>query len=712
MSTTPATPASDRQRDWAWVLGLGACSAALTVHPVHESDPFWQMTLGRAVLETGAREFPEPVAFTEFTNPAVVPEWLWSVATHVLHASWGWPALSLLLGFTAVAAAVAVAKLSRAYAADAPRLAVAAVSLLALVLVSSRMRLRPQAAFMVLLPVFMVAAHRYACASGRARVRLGCVLVLLEAVWAQLHGSFVLGPAVFGLVVAPQLLLRPTREAWLQHGLFGLGVALAIFTSAHGLDTVGYVLAHSGSDAAQHMQDMRPPTWGSFDPTASPYAAAYLALWGVALAGAVFARRVDPSALGLALLGVAVLSTANRFFAAAGLLALPLAAQGAAALTASPWRPAVRLAGAASAAAAALLLVWSGGVIDHLYGPLGRTGLAADAHPRAAAAFLAEAPDGARVLSAMSASGPLGYWLEGRVRTYLDARTPLYFDDADFGVARELWANDDALARGLAHFAPWAVVVERDTKACTSMDALSARGWVPAVVEARFTTFVPGERGPGLEAIAPCGEAYLQEDACREGGSVLGRDLARLGGLPDEPFPAYLAAEHALRCRGDADTAESLLPPPADARSFRNAQATLAGRIAVARGDWALALAMLGPRARAGDVEALNLLGGAMQTQDGARDLRRVLDDAMAAWGDTAPPDLRANLALLCTTLRDAECVRFHGLRAAARGVVRVAPALHWLAENHPDPRARRDAQRWSATLAASPETRLARGAD
>ena len=49
----------------------------------------------------------------------------------------------------------------------------------------------------------------------------------------------------------------------------------------------------------------------------------------------------------------------------------------------------------------------------------------------------------------MAASGPLGFWLQGRVETYLDARTPLYFDDTDFGIARELWKHEDALERWL-----------------------------------------------------------------------------------------------------------------------------------------------------------------------------------------------------------------------------------------------------------------------
>jgi hypothetical protein len=69
------------------MLGLGAASVAVTVHPVHESDPFWQMTLGRGVLAHGARTFAEPVAFGDFTNPAVVPEWLFSVATYVLYTA-------------------------------------------------------------------------------------------------------------------------------------------------------------------------------------------------------------------------------------------------------------------------------------------------------------------------------------------------------------------------------------------------------------------------------------------------------------------------------------------------------------------------------------------------------------------------------------------------------------------------------------------------
>lgn len=702
-----------RRSEWLWMASLGTCSAAVTVHPVHESDPFWQMTLGRAVLASGARTFPEPVAFSEFTNPAVVPEWLWAVSTYVLHQLWGWPALAFLLGFAAMAAALAVWKLARAYAGDAPTAAIALVALLGLVLVSSRMRLRPQAAFMVLLPLFVLFAHRYEQASERARIRAGVALVALEVLWAQLHGSFVLGPAILGLVIAPRLWAERTQAAWRCHAVVLLGVTAALFTSAHGLETIGYVLAHSGGDAALHMQDMRPPSWASLDPTASPYAAAYLSLWALALAGAITDRRIDLGGLGLALLGVALLATASRFFAAAGLLAIPLAARGVSALSAAYARRTVRLPAFVAVCTAAGLFVWAGWITGHLYGPLGRTGLAIHAHPRAATAFLANAPDGARVLSSMSASGPLGYWLEGHVRTYLDARTPLYFDDTDFGVARELFAHADALERGIAHFEPWAVVVERDTTACRSMEDLDDEGWVPVVIEARFTTFIPSDRAGesgalALEALAPCGAAYLAANACREDGTAFGRDLVRLTSLADGAFAAYLAAEHALGCRGEPEIAARLLPPRDEAFSFEQAHVNLAGRLALARGDFPRALALLGPRARAGDVQALNALGAAMPARTGAPAFRGVLEDAMSAWGDTAPPELRSNLALLCTTLEDAECARFHGLRAAARGMHRVVPVLQWLTENHPDERTRRDATRWIETLTMHDTTRVA----
>ena len=79
--------------------------------------------------------------------------------------------------------------------------------------------------------------------------------------------------------------------------------------------------------------------------------------------------------------------------------------------------------------------------------------------------------------------------------------------------------------------------------------------------------------------------------------------------------------------------------------------------------------------------------------------VRSLLEALLTALDDLAPPALRAQLAAHCAADGDAECARFQGLRAAARGVAGAVSPLCWLTAHHPDARVRDDARAWLATL-------------
>jgi hypothetical protein len=77
-----------------------------------------------------------------------------------------------------------------------------------------------------------------------------------------------------------------------------------------------------------------------------------------------------------------------------------------------------------------------------------------------------------------------------------------------------------------------------------------------------------------------------------------------------------------------------------------------------------------------------------------------VLAGAVRARDDDAPVELRAELARVCAQLGDADCVRFHGTRAAVSGHPHGPELLGWLEANHPDERVRADSLRWLETMA------------
>src|SRR4051812_6533029 len=98
------TPTRTRA-DAAYSVGMVAYAAVLAARPLDEADNFFHLTLGRAVLQFGARTFPEPTAFVDFTDRAVASEWLWSVLSYALYRAGGFVALSCLAVPLAAAAA-------------------------------------------------------------------------------------------------------------------------------------------------------------------------------------------------------------------------------------------------------------------------------------------------------------------------------------------------------------------------------------------------------------------------------------------------------------------------------------------------------------------------------------------------------------------------------------------------------------------------------
>jgi hypothetical protein len=112
----------------AWILALIAAAVALSMQPIRESDAFWHMSLGRAVLESGSRTVPEVSAVAAFSDDAMVPEWLWGVATYALHEAGGPVALSLLVLLLAACAAAAIALLLRRAVPKAPPAAFVLIS--------------------------------------------------------------------------------------------------------------------------------------------------------------------------------------------------------------------------------------------------------------------------------------------------------------------------------------------------------------------------------------------------------------------------------------------------------------------------------------------------------------------------------------------------------------------------------------------------------
>jgi hypothetical protein len=564
-----------------------------------------------------------------------------------------------------------------------------ALAALVISAVQARIAVRPQLALLAGLPFFLLATRAYARAAPGRRWQLGLGLGLATLVWAQVHGSFVLAPVIFALQVARWP--AHARRSQLRTDAVILALLLAaLASSAYGSGVARFIFAHAAGDAPRFVREMSRPTWAMLDPSANPSVAAYWLIALAALSGSLLEPRLSRE-LALAGLGLALLATANRFIAEAALLAAPAAARGLYLLgqhlernAPLRWRVGVGLIAAA-------LLGWTGDFVLAQRGPIPHLGLATQAFPMFAARVLRRLPAGAPVLTDYAASAAVGFMGAGRLRTFVDGRTPLYFDDTDFAVEREMMRDPQAFETGLARFAVRAAVVRRDSRACQQL----AEHWQVALVEPLYTTFLADGAIRPLSELRPCGTRYIAPASCRD--PRLEPEIAFVRGQGAGEFADYLGVERAVRCALPLAAAEATLARLApDARpyrlSFQRTQVELAllqGRFQTATAIW---LRMLPD-----DLGSVGLLqspgAGALPLRDAQKILERYLDVAR----DDADLAARTALAEICLRQGDFECVRFEATRAAVRG--RPSHALSWLAEHHPQDRVRRDAQRWLEVL-------------
>jgi len=701
---------------WAFVLaGVIAGATAWTgFHPVYETDAFFQMQLGRAVLEHGARLVPEPSAISAFTEPCLAFEWLWGVlllgALRLLGPA-GLTVLTMTLAFAAVSAVYAMLR-----STGLGRYPVGLVLLTAVgaVAIASRVKARPQILFMVLLPSLIWLIARYlnpgasAATTGLPPRRWVPAVALCIGVvgWAQLHGSFILVPAIFAALVLQDHIDRGfDRDRLRTDALVLVGLLLAMLTSAAGLDLVNYVLAHGGGDAVAHIREMAPLDFRSLSPFENGHQLALFVAWGLGLCGLTRDGTVRVGEILLGLLGIFLLSRAGRFVAAATILTLPLASVGVrniAELCAKPVHLRLRPGVLGVTVVGSLLLLGASARTQAITrGPIGAAGWTGGAHPRAALRLLDPGPGNPRreILTDYRSGPALAFWSHGRIRHYVDGRTPQYFDDADYAVEREILSSEGPLLRGIARYRPSAAVVRREGS-CIGF----AAHWDLVAVDSMYSTFMPpagGDRRASdetLRGIAPCGQVFLAPDACADGGAHTLESLDRIEELSEPALVAYLRSAFELKCRGNPRPSLEL---PADAASWghRIALRRLQATAAVTAGQRGRARALIDDALQEGDAGVVQSLPSSFPEVLGESFAREALEESIAIMDDDAPAELRVTLARLCAAEGDLECARFHGLRAATHAAPGVAPVLQVLAEKHPRAQVRNDAAEWLKTL-------------
>ncbi len=177
-------------RLWIWIAIALPTLVALLV-PLPAVDLAYQVRAGYEILATGAIPRMDTWTFTVAGTPWLDQQWLAQVVLALGHRVGGWEPLAVLRA-ALVAASTGVLVATAMTRGASPRTS-AILALAAFALAAPALALRPQ-----LFGLLCFALLLWLVASRGRHPRAYWLAPLVVAVWANVHGSFVLGPAILG----------------------------------------------------------------------------------------------------------------------------------------------------------------------------------------------------------------------------------------------------------------------------------------------------------------------------------------------------------------------------------------------------------------------------------------------------------------------------------------------------------------------------------
>jgi hypothetical protein len=298
-----------RPRPAILVVTVGALLLllALATRTAADSDLWGHLRFGLDTLQTGSLPSEDPYSFTQ-DRPWINHEWLSELQMGIAYTVGGVAGLALLKGLL-VASALALVWGALHQVALAPRIVTFAFVVLATVPVTRT--LRPQLWSLLALAILcrVLVEHRTV---GRRW------LPVLFALWANVHGGWIVGLGVLGTWTAAET--GRARRLLLEPAVIGAACVLATLCTPYGWTLWTFILGtvRMGRDITEWQ-----PLWNSPPVDAVP--------WVVAVIAAVWLLRQSfterwPSAAVVALLAyssVRVIRVAPLFVACAAVLLAP-----------------------------------------------------------------------------------------------------------------------------------------------------------------------------------------------------------------------------------------------------------------------------------------------------------------------------------------------------------------------------------------------------
>ncbi len=210
---------------------LVAACVAFAPQVLNDGDTYWHLATGEWMLQHRAVLHADPFSYTAAGRPWQTHEWFSEILMAAAYDAAGWGGVQLLFGSAAgLAAAVMGAELRR----HLPPLSQIMTLVLAFAGFSGSLLARPHLLALPVLALWTVGLLR-----ARALQRAPSLwLWPLMTLWANLHGSFVIGLGVAG-VLAIEAVLEAGADrlaAVRGWGLFLAGAVLAALLTPHGIE--------------------------------------------------------------------------------------------------------------------------------------------------------------------------------------------------------------------------------------------------------------------------------------------------------------------------------------------------------------------------------------------------------------------------------------------------------------------------------------------
>jgi len=216
-------------------LGLGAAVYGVLLiageRLLNDPDTYWHIATGRWIWAHATVPTTDPFSYTLHGAPWIAHEWLAELILAAVYEALGWAGLVLL---SALAVAASLALLFGALECRVRSAAALGAAAMAFFLMAAHVTARPH---VLALPILV--AWSAAVVSARDRERPPSLLLLpLMALWANLHGGFVVGFGLAGALGLEAVLAAgsgPGRRAAISGwGRFLAGAALASLLTPQG----------------------------------------------------------------------------------------------------------------------------------------------------------------------------------------------------------------------------------------------------------------------------------------------------------------------------------------------------------------------------------------------------------------------------------------------------------------------------------------------